>query len=220
MVGCQGIDDMSPLFLSGDREVLHDGTRQFDPRKLAWTALDKPAPGGEPISPTEAVRWLFGEANARMVPIGVIGPRDASQKQAATAERLGRRLGELRIPVVNGGKNGVMEAVSRGCAEAGGMVIGFVPDDEWSGANDFVTIPLATGIGKARNVLIAHASLALVAIGGEYGTLSEMAFGLHFDKPVFTLEGAPKVDGVQPMESVDEVMTALLSVILRLPRDC
>jgi len=184
------------LFLNGDRGILHDGARRFDPRKLAWTALDTP----------------------RMVPVGVIGPRQASERQIAVAERLGRRLGELRIPLLNGGKNGVMEAVSKGCAESGGLVLGFVPDEEWGAANDYVTIPLATGLGPARNVLIARASLALVAIGGEYGTLSEMAFGLHFDKPVFTLEDAPEVDGAQPMESVDDVMSALLSVILQLPR--
>ena len=170
------------------------------------------------MSPAEAVRWLYEEANARLVPIGVIGPRQATERQIAVAEQLGRRLGELRIPLLNGGKNGVMEAVSRGCVESGGLVIGFVPDEEWTEANDFVTIPLATGLGPARNVLIARASLALVAIGGEYGTLSEMAFGLHFDKPVFALENAPEVDGVQRMESVDDVMKALLSVILRLPR--
>lgn len=66
--------------------------------------------------------------------------------------------------------------------------------------------------------MIARASRALVAIGGEYGTLSEMAFGLHFDKPVFTLEDAPEVDGAQRMESVEDVMSALLLVILQLPR--
>lgn len=209
---------MSPLVLCGDRGILHDGTRRFDPRKLAWTPFDTPAPDGEPVSPAEAVRWLYEEGNARLVPIGVIGPRQATERQIAVAEQLGRRLGELRIPLLNGGKNGVMEAVSRGCVEAGGLVLGFVPDEEWTEANDFVTIPLATGLGPARNVLIARASLALVAIGGEYGTLSEMAFGLHFDKPVFALENAPEVDGVQCMESVEDVMNALMSVILRLPR--
>ena len=208
---------MLPLFLSGDRGILHDGAQRLDPWKLAWTTLDIPAPDSVSVSPAEAVRWLYEEANARMVPIGVIGPRQASERQIAVAEQLGRRLGELRIPLLNGGKNGVMEAVSKGCVEFGGLVLGFVPDEEWTEANDFVTIPLATGLGPARNVLIARASLALVAIGGEYGTLSEMAFGLHFDKPVFTLEDAPEVDGAQRMESVEDVMSALLLVILQLP---
>jgi len=209
---------MAPLRLSADRGILHDGTRRFDPRELAWTTLDTPAADGESVSPAEAVRWLYEEANARMVPIGVIGPRQASERQIAVAEQLGRRLGELRIPLLSGGKNGVMEAVSKGCMESGGLVLGFIPDEDWVEANDFVTIPLATGLGPARNVLIARASLALVAIGGEYGTLSEMAFGLHFDKPVFTLEDAPEVEGAQRLESVEQVISALLAIILRIPR--
>ena len=130
---------------------------------------------------------------------------------------MGARIGALGIPLLNGGKNGVMEAVSKGCAEVGGMVIGLLPDDSWTVANPYVTVPIATGLGKARNVLIAQSCLALVAVGGEYGTLSEMAFGLHFDKPVFTLEGAPNVDGVYPRDSVDSVMNDLVNVVLGLP---
>jgi hypothetical protein len=206
-----------PLILCRDCGVLHDGARQFDPRKLAWTALAAAPPDGDSVTSEEAVRWLYKEANARMVPVGVIGPRDATGRQLAVAEELGGRLGELRIPLINGGKNGVMEAVSKGCSESGGLVIGLVPDEEWRETNDYVTLPLATGIGPARNVLIARASLALIAIGGEYGTLSEMAFGLHFNKPVFALEGAPKVDGVLYFQTVEDVMNALLPVILQLP---
>ena len=206
---------MPPLVLCPDRRILHDGGRWFDPWALAWQRSDAPLPDGEPVSSAQAVGWLFREAKARHVPIGVIGPRQANPRQIEVAEQLGKRLGELGILVLNGGKTGVMEAVSKGCMESGGQVVGFVPDDNWSCANAFVTIPLATGIGPARNVLIARASMALVAIGGEYGTLSEMALGLHFDKPVFSLEDAPEVKGAQRMESVDEVMDALMSVILQ-----
>ena len=206
---------MSPLVLCRDRRILHDGDRWFDSWALVWRRSDAPLPVGEPVSPTEAVRWLFREAKARQVPIGVIGPREANPRQIEVAEQLGKRLGELGILVLNGGKTGVMEAVSKGCMESGGQVVGFVPDEEWSCANEFVTIPLATGIGPARNVLIARASMALVAVGGEYGTLSEMALGLHFGKPVFSLEDAPEVKGAQRMESVEEVMDALTLVILQ-----
>jgi uncharacterized protein (TIGR00725 family) len=207
---------MPPLFISKDRQTLHDGSRRFDTRKLAWVALDTPVSDSEAVTPVEAIRWLYAEANARLVPVGVIGPREATQQQAAVAEQLGRQLGELGIPLLNGGKNGVMEAVSKGCAEAGGLILGFIPEDDWTTANDYVTIPIATGIGKARNVLIAQSSLALIAVGGGYGTMSEMAFGLHFDKPVFALSGAPKIEGAHQMESVEDVVDALISVILRL----
>ena len=207
---------MPSLFICKNRLTLHDGSRKFDTRKLTWVPLNAPAAESETVTPAEAVRWLNTEANARMVPVGVIGPREATDQQAAVAEQLGRQLGSLGITLLNGGKNGVMEAVSKGCAEAGGMVLGFVPEDDWRTANDYVTIPIATGIGKARNVLIAQSSLALVAVGGGYGTMSEMAFGLHFDKPVFTLCGAPELDGAQQMDSVDEVMESLMAVILQL----
>ena len=206
---------MPPLVLCRDRRILHDGGRWFDPWALAWRRPDAPLPVGEPVSPTDAVRWLFREAKARQVPIGVIGPREANPRQIEVAEQLGKRLGELGILVLNGGKTGVMEAVSKGCMESGGQVVGFVPDEKWSCANEFVTIPLATGIGPARNVLIARSSMALVAIGGGYGTLSEMALGLHFDKPVFALEDTPEVVGAQRMESVEQVVNALMSVILQ-----
>lgn len=208
---------MSTLFLCKDRQILHDGARQFDPRKLTWVTSGTPVSGGEPVLPADAIRWLYKEANMRLVPVGVIGPREATKEQLAVAEHLGKQLGELGIAVLNGGKNGVMEAVSKGCSEAGGLVLGFVPDDDWTAANDYVSIPIATGIGKARNVLIAQASLALVAVGGGYGTMSEMAFGLHFDKPVFALEGAPNIEGVRYMDCVEGVIEALISIILRLP---
>jgi uncharacterized protein (TIGR00725 family) len=207
---------MPPLFISKDRLTLHNGTQKFDTRKLTWVPLDTPVTNSETVTSVEAIRWLYAEANVRMVPIGVIGPREATEQQTAIAEQLGRQLGSLGIPLLNGGKNGVMEAVSKGCAEAGGMVLGFVPEDDWHTANDYVTIPIATGIGKARNVLIAQSSLALVAVGGGYGTMSEMAFGLHFDKPVFALCGAPELEGAQAMKCVEDVMDALMSVILRL----
>jgi len=207
---------MPPLFICKNRQTLHDGSRKFDIRRLTWVPLNTPVPDSAPVTPVEAVRWLYAEANARMVPVGVIGPRDATEQQATVAEQLGRQLGTLGIPLLNGGKNGVMEAVSKGCAEAGGIVLGFLPDDDWTTANDYVTIPIATGIGKARNVLIAQSSLALIAVGGGYGTMSEMAFGLHFDKPVFTLNGAPELEGAQQMECVEDVMDALISVILQL----
>ncbi len=207
---------MIPLFICRDRQILHDGSRRFDVRKLTWMPLGELPSDSRPVTPVEAVRWLYAEAGVRLVPVGVIGPREATRQQATEAEQLGRQLGALGIPLLTGGKNGVMEAASKGCAEAGGLVLGFVPDADWTTANDYVTIPIATGIGKARNVLIAQSSLALIAVGGGYGTMSEMAFGLHFDKPVFSLCGAPKIEGAQQMECIEEVMNALMSVILRL----
>jgi len=78
-------------------------------------------------------------------------------------------------------------------------------------------LPIATGIGKARNVLIAQSSAALVAVGGQYGTLSEIAFGLHFDKPVFGLGDVPDLADIRKAETVDEVCRGLAAYLLRLP---
>jgi uncharacterized protein (TIGR00725 family) len=210
---------LATIYLCRDRKTLHDGARKFNPATLSWSELEIPAPDSTAVSPGDAIHWLYTEGKARLVPVGVIGPRDATARQLAVAEQLGQRLGALSIPLLNGGKNGVMEAVSKGCAEAGGLVLGFVPDDDWTAANDYVTVPIATGLGKARNVLIAQASLALIAVGGGYGTLSEIAFGLHFDKPVFTLEGAPAVEGACPKASVEDVIDDLILVILKLHND-
>jgi len=106
-----------------------------------------------------------------------------------------------------------MEAVARGVTAAGGTCIGLLPDDDWREANPYV-LPIATGIGKARNVLIAQSSRALIAVGGELGTLTEIAFGLHFEKPVFLIEGAPEVVGARPMSDVDALCDALADVLL------
>lgn len=208
---------MSSLSLARNRSILHNGRNWFDPWALAWKAAETPLPDGEEVSPEAAVKWLYCEARTRRVPVGIVGPREATARQIQTAEQLGQRLGSLGLWILNGGKTGVMQAVSKGCVEAGGQVIGLIPDEDWTCANDYVTIPLATGIGPARNVLIARSSLALIAIGGEYGTLSEMALGLHFDKPVFTLEDAPSVEGARRMGSVDEVVEALIPILLHLP---
>lgn len=94
-----------------------------------------------------------------------------------------------------------MEAASRGCAAAGGLMIGILPSEDWREANAHVSIPVATGIGEARNAVIATAGFALVACGGRadpvsYGTISEMAFGLRHGRLVLGMPEAPDLPGV------------------------
>ncbi len=195
---------------------MHNDSAYFDPRELRWKAFERQLETSDVITPTSALCWLYQKADARKVPVGIIGPRDANEQQALTAEDLGRNFGEIGIPLITGGKNGVMEYASKGCSESGGVVIGLIPEGDWSMANKYVDIPIATGIGKARNVLIAHSSLALIAIGGGYGTMSEIAFGLHFNKPVFVMEGAPHLDGVQAVATVQDVISKLAAFILKI----
>lgn len=194
------------LTVTRDSAHLHRGEERFDPWRLRWVAGAEIPSETQSVSPLEALAWLYRQPNARRVPLAIIGPKVAGARQLATAEALGRRLGELRVPLITGGRSGVMEAASRGCLLAGGLPIGILPGDEWDTANDYVAVPLATGLGPARNAVIARAAFALVAIGGEYGTLSEMAFGLHFDRLVLALENAPEVPGALRCAGVEEVL--------------
>jgi len=192
-----------------------DGQR-FDPGTRTWRPGEA-APGGQALSEPDAVRWLQGASGAPCrVPIGVIGPRAATARQAALAEQVGAGLARLGLTVLCGGREGVMEAVCRGVAAAGGLSIGLLPDDDWGAANPYVAVPLATGIGVARNAIIARAALCLVAIGGGAGTLSEIAFGLQFGRPVFTLEGAPEIAGVVPLDDAPAVEAAVARIVLAL----
>ncbi len=193
------------LELSRSTNSLHSNRGRFDPWALAWQAADAPA-SADAVGVAEALAWLYGPGRGRRVPVAVIGPKRATPTHCEIAESLGRRMGELGLPLLCGGRGGVMEAASKGCFQAGGQPIGLLPDDEWDGANAYVTIPLATGIGPARNAIIARAALVLIAIGGEYGTLSEMALGLHFGRLVLTLADAPPVTGAVACTGIDEAI--------------
>lgn len=108
-----------------------------------------------------------------------------------------------------------MEAVCRGVAAGGGVSIGLLPEPDDAEANDFVSVALPTGIGSARNALIACGGVALVAIGGGPGTLSEIAFALHFGRPVLTLAGAPAVPGAVCCDTPDDVVEHLAAILLK-----
>lgn len=90
--------------------------------------------------------------------------------------------------MVTGGLGGAMEAASRGAAEAGGTVVGILPSERHEDANPYVTITLPTGMGEMRNALIARIADGLIAVGGGYGTLSEVALGLRLNKPVVVVD--------------------------------
>ena len=139
-------------------------------------------------------------------PVGVIGPREATQQQLEIAYAVGSGLAELGIPLLCGGRGGVMEAASKGAALQGGEVIGLLPDPLAEAANPWVTLPIASGLGEARNVLIARASVLLIAVGGSLGTHTEVAFGRHFNKPVLTFPDAPTAEGITPVSSVEEAL--------------
>jgi uncharacterized protein (TIGR00725 family) len=110
--------------------------------------------------------------------IGVIGASQPSPEQEQAAEDIGRGLGAAGCVVVTGGRGGVMAAASRGAHEAGGTVVGLLPGTDRRDANQWVHIALPTGMGDLRNGLIVRAADAIVAVGGAYGTLSEIGLAL------------------------------------------
>jgi len=119
--------------------------------------------------------------------IGVIGAGTCSATQNEHAREVGRRLAEAGCVVLTGGLGGVMEAASRGAKEAGGLVVGVLPGDDPAQANTWVDVPVATGMGDARNAIIANTAEAFVAVAGSHGTLSEIAFALKRGKRVVSL---------------------------------
>ena len=204
------------LLLDRVRYRLFHDRRLFDPGARRWSKTTEMR--GEPVGLREAVHWLQRDSGTPCrAPVAVIGPRAAAEPERQAAFALGGGLAALGIVLLCGGKGGVMEAACEGAAAAGGLSIGLLPDAEWQVANRFVTIPLATGIGEARNAIIARAVLALVAVGGGYGTLSEIALALQFGRPVLTLLDPPPVAGVIPMTSVDAALGAVCRIVLALP---
>jgi uncharacterized protein (TIGR00725 family) len=119
--------------------------------------------------------------------LGVIGAGTCDDSQAALAEEVGRLLAQAGAVVVCGGLGGVMEAACRGAKRAGGTTVGLLPGLDRSDANPWVDVAIPTGLGEARNVLVVRSADALIAIGGEFGTLSEIAFALKTGKRVVGL---------------------------------
>jgi uncharacterized protein (TIGR00725 family) len=111
--------------------------------------------------------------------------------------------------LVCGGLGGVMEAACRGAKEAGGTTVGILPGSDRAAANRFVDVPIPTGLGEGRNVLVVRAADALIAVGGGHGTLSEIAFALKTGKRVIGL-GTWDVDGVEPVDSPEAAVEAVL----------
>lgn len=140
--------------------------------------------------------------------VSVIGGSTVDNSTYKRARSVGEALAGRGHTVVCGGRTGVMEAVCRGASEAGGQTIGILPETDPDTANEYVDVPIATGLGNARNALVVHNGAAAIAIDGRYGTLSEIALALDAGLPVAGLdthdvEGVVAVD--TPTEAVETV---------------
>ncbi len=171
-------------------------------------------------SPMMAEQSRITHHVSRMKIISVIGAGNCDAATYALAEEVGRQLAHRGATVVCGGLGGVMEAVCRGAKSAGGRTIGILPGTSAHDANPFVDVPVVTGLGQARNAIVVRSGRAVIAIGGEYGTLSEIAFALKFGVPVIGLgtwqlarEGKI-VPAIVEAKSPKEAVEAALSTIV------
>jgi len=129
---------------------------------------------------------------------------------AEMAREVGREAARRGAVVICGGLGGVMAAAAQGAVEAGGVTLGILPDGDRRRANPFLTFSLATNMGHARNLIIAHSADALIAVDGGYGTVSEAAIALKLGKPVIALEAAWDLAGVKRAASPQEAVALAL----------
>ncbi|MBI4297085.1 MAG: TIGR00725 family protein [Chloroflexi bacterium] len=127
------------------------------------------------------------KGSAAMV-IGVVGGSECTPEEARLAEEVGNELAQRGAILICGGGPGVMEAACRGARKAGGRTIGVLPGGQADEANPYVDVPIVTGMGVARNVIIVKSSRAIIAVDGEFGTLSEIAHALDLGVPVVGLQ--------------------------------
>ena len=144
--------------------------------------------------------------------IAVIGGKQPSLEEARLAEEVGRELGKQGAILICGGLGGVMEAACRGASSEGGVTIGILPGDSPKAADPYVQIPIVTGMGYARNVSVVKSAQAVIAIGGSYGTLSEIAHALQSDIPVIGLNTWALSRNNQPDNSIIQAQNSTEAV--------
>ena len=142
--------------------------------------------------------------------VAVIGAGHCDSETRERAYEVGRRLAEAGCIVATGGLGGVMEGASAGAAQAGGLVLGILPGDDSRQANAHVTVAVATGMGEARNAILVATAAGLIAVGGEYGTLSEIALALKAGKPLVTLDSWEVDESVERAGSPEAAVGWLL----------
>ncbi len=143
--------------------------------------------------------------------IGVIGGSEAPPDILLLAEKVGRLIARAGCILVCGGLGGVMEAASRGAKTEGGITIGILPGPARTDANPHIDIGIATNMGYARNAIIAHTADTLIAVGGRYGTLSEIGFSLGLGKKVIALKSWECDPAIIPAKSPEEAVEKALS---------
>jgi len=142
--------------------------------------------------------------------VSVIG---SGAEWEAAAEEIGRLLAERGCTVVTGGLGEVMAAAHRGAKNAGGTTLAILPGETHGAANPWSDHVVVTGIGHARNFAVAASGEAVIAVGGSWGTLAEIAFARRLGRPVVALEGAPSVDGVDTVPAPEAAVDRALALL-------
>ncbi|MGD0282453.1 MAG: TIGR00725 family protein [Dissulfurispiraceae bacterium] len=143
--------------------------------------------------------------------IAVIGAGTADNELLAIAEEVGRLIARNGAILVCGGLGGVMEAAARGARSEGGITVGILPGLNKSDANPYIDVPVVSGIGDMRNSIIVRTADVLIAIGGEYGTLSEIALGLKSGKNIIGI-GSWDIKGIIKTDSAEDAVSRALSI--------
>ena len=144
--------------------------------------------------------------------ISVIGAGACSEEIYEIAENVGRLIALENAVLVTGGLGGVMEAASKGAKEAGGITVGILPGFSKDEANRFVSIPITTGLSHARNIIVVRSADAVIAVSGEYGTLSEIAVALKLGKPVIGISTWDNVEGIIKVNTPEEAVRKALEL--------
>jgi len=153
--------------------------------------------------------------------IAVIGGNQCSKKEAQLAEEVGQELARRGATLVCGGLGGIMKAACKGASAEGGTTIGILPGNDSQTANPYVQIPIVTGLGEARNAIVVKSAQAVIAVGGSYGTLSEISYALKNSIPVIGLnswslsrsgrQDKSIIPAQNPVEAVDKALDSITS---------
>ena len=145
--------------------------------------------------------------------IGVIGAGDATEQECLAAREVGSEIAKRDCVLVCGGMGGVMEASCRGAKSEGGLTIGIIPGDSKTLSNPYVDIPVVTAMSHGRNIIVVRSCDAIIAIGGSYGTLSEIAFALRLEIPVIGIKTWDVSTEIKKAETPKEAVDMALRLI-------
>lgn len=144
--------------------------------------------------------------------IAVVGGHKCTKEIYRIAQEVGKLIAEAGWILICGGKTGVMEAACKGAKEADGLTVGILPGSEADEANKYVDVKLPTGLGYARNFLVVRAADAIIAIDGEYGTLSEIAFAFNDPRPIVGID-TWDIEGIKKVNTPQEAVSYLKKIL-------